>query len=168
MLYKGLLYFFPFFPLPVPEPLVSVWSLRDQLRVAQFVAPLSHNLLGIMGISSVSFRWSRKEGMKHNFRSPKSMIIRFLAKNVLPYVLERVLYIVLFCWVPVCFIVLWLFKKAVDADWTAEPSFFSFRLCLFFASGWGRNIFYQERGNLMCGGHSLLERYSKEACVFGM
>jgi hypothetical protein len=95
MLYKGLSYVF-LFPLPVSEPPASVWSLPDQLRVAKFIAPLSHNFLGTMRISSVSFRWSRKEGMKHNFSSPKSMIIRFLAKNVLSYVLKRVvLYIVL-------------------------------------------------------------------------
>ena len=73
--------FSPFFPLPAPEPPASVWSLPDQLRLAQFVAPLSHNFLGAMRISSVSFRWSRKEGMKHNFWSPKSMIIRFLAQK---------------------------------------------------------------------------------------
>jgi hypothetical protein len=42
MLYKGLLYV-SFFPsLYVSEPPASVWSLPDQLRIAQFVAHIFH------------------------------------------------------------------------------------------------------------------------------
>jgi hypothetical protein len=80
MLYKGLSYVFSLFSSPVPEPPASMWSLRDQLRVGQFVAPLSLDFLGIMGIFSVSFKWSRKEGMKHNFWSRKVSLFVFLPK----------------------------------------------------------------------------------------
>jgi hypothetical protein len=119
-----------------------------------------------MGISSVSFRWSRKEGMKHNFWSPKSTIIRFLAKNVWANVFKRVLYIVL-----VSSSVFYSVVIVQKSCWSligllsllSSPSDF---ICS--SHQGGVETFFQERGNLMYGGHSVLERYSKESCVFGM